>query len=61
MEILQPPLELTAFLDRLHAAGQRVVPGSLIWVKHPTRPGWMVAGVRVVEDRKDERIAVSGY
>lgn len=44
---IDPPIELTAFLDRLHATGQRIVPGSLIWVKHPTRPGWLVPAVRV--------------
>lgn len=52
---IDPPLELTTFLDRLHANGQpfdkaqdvRVVPGSLIWVKHPEKPGWMVPAVKV--------------
>lgn len=41
------PLEITAFLDRLHLEGKRIVPGSLIWIPHPTKPGWMVPAVRV--------------
>lgn len=51
----QPPTEITQFLDRLHAAGQRIVPGpstslrmySLIWIPHPSKPGRMVAAVVV--------------
>lgn len=47
INIDHPPIEITAFLDRLRSTGQRIVPGSLIWVKHPTKPGWMVPAVRV--------------
>lgn len=52
-----PPLEIAAFLDRLHAHGQRIVPGSLIWLPHPTtlgstrrgtKPGRLVAAVMVM-------------
>lgn len=52
---LDPPLEITLFLDRLHQAGQRIVPGSLIWLPHPTRAGWKVAGVRVEAGEREEQ------
>lgn len=56
---LSPPLEITTFLDRLHQAGQRIVPGSLLWLKHPRRAGWLVAGVMIepanlMEEQNDE-------
>lgn len=56
MTELNPPAEISLFLDRLHAAGQRVVEGSQIeFVKHPSKPGQWV-GVVEVEDREDERL-----
>lgn len=55
MTELNPPTEITLFLDRLHAAGQRVVEGSRIeFVRHPTKAGQWV-GIVEVEDREDER------
>lgn len=55
-----PPAEITAFLDRLHAEGKRIVPGSLIWLPHPTQAGWKVAGVMIEDiikpmERKESR------
>lgn len=42
---IAPPLEITAFLDRLHAAGQRIVPGSAKWIEYA--PDRWVLVVRV--------------
>lgn len=50
----QPPQEITAFLDQLHASGERIVPGSLLWLPHPKRPGWWVPGVMIEKERNDE-------
>lgn len=42
-------------LDHLHATAQRIVPGSLLWLPHPTRAGRLVAGVMVEPVERKER------
>lgn len=42
-----PPQEITTSLDKLHATGKCIVPGSLLWLPHPKRPGWWVPAVRI--------------
>lgn len=51
---LTPPKPITEFLDDLHASGQQIVPGSLVWLPHPTRPGLMVAAVIVNTSKESE-------
>lgn len=59
---IDPPLEIPEFLDHLHATNQRIVPGSLIWLPHPTKshpervegPGWWVPAVRVEDIERKE-------
>lgn len=47
---LDPPVEITLFLDRLHANGRRVARWPLEWVEHPTKPGQWVGVVRVEDE-----------
>lgn len=49
---LDPPAEVTAFLDHLHANGQRVAECQIEWVEHPTKKGRWV-GVVKVEDESE--------
>jgi hypothetical protein len=39
------PLPILDELDAIAAEGREVVPGSLIWLPHPTKPGRMVPAV----------------
>lgn len=39
------PLLITDELDAIRAEGREIVPGSLIWLPHPTKPGRMVPAV----------------
>lgn len=52
----QPPLPILEALESIHAAGLEIVPGSLRWVAHPTKPGLQVA---TVETRKKVVIEVT--
>jgi hypothetical protein len=56
MTQLDPPAEISAFLDRLHERGEQVVRGSKIeWVRHPTKVGRWVGVVRVEKVGNDDR------
>jgi hypothetical protein len=39
------PLPILDELDLIRASGREVVPGSLIWLPHPTKPGLLVPAV----------------
>lgn len=45
---LNPPAEISLFLDRLHAAGQKVAERPMVWVEYKGR--WV--GVVEVEEAK---------
>lgn len=39
------PLPILDELDAIAREGREIVPGSLIWVPHPTKPGRLVPAV----------------
>jgi hypothetical protein len=52
--LTQPAAPIADFLDRLHANSQCIVPGSLLWIRHPEKPGKWVVGVQVEEEKRED-------